>query len=231
MKNVTTIVLLSLLVATCAADRAVRAQTASGDAPKLTSPRHKLDVAKPDPVVREAAFEAGGVVIVDANVGDLRVKPAEDDGHVKLVITSRKFDDAAAAPHWIREFAVNGSQAKIALEMPKHGNHDFDVTLYVPKRSDLRLNLAVGDLSIEGITGNTDAELGVGDLKMTVPDPHAYRAVAMSVHIGDLDAKAFGLEPSGFLGKSVERQFSTGSYRLKLHTGIGDVSCVTAGGA
>jgi hypothetical protein len=207
----------------------VRAQTASGDSPKLTAPRRKLDVAKPDPVVREAAFDAGGVVIVDANVGDLRVQPAEDDAHIKLVITSRKFDDAAAAPHWIREFAVNGSQAKIVLEMPKHGEHNFDVTLYVPKRSDLRLNLEVGDLTIEGITGNTDAELGVGDLHMTVPDPHAYRAVAMSVHIGDVDAKAFGLEPSGFLGKSVERQFSSGSYRLKLHTGIGDVSCVAAG--
>ncbi len=37
-------------------------------------------------------------------------------------------------------------------------------------------------------------------------------------------------EPHGFLGKSVEREFSTGSYRLKLHTGIGDVSC-TVGGA
>ena len=52
----------------------------------------------------------------------------------------------------------------------------------------------------------------------------------MSVHIGDVNAGAFGLEPSGFLGKSVERQFNAGSYRLKLHTGIGDVSCV-AGGA
>jgi hypothetical protein len=63
-----------------------------------------------------------------------------------------------------------------------------------------------------------------------VPDPHAYRAVAMSVHIGDVNAGAFGLEPHGLLGKSVERQFSAGSYRLKLHTGIGDVSC-EAGGA
>jgi hypothetical protein len=230
MKNVIAVVLLSALFAPGVANHVVRAQAASGDSPKLTAARSKLDVAKPDPVVREAAFDAGGVVIVNANVGDLRVRPAEDDAHIKLVITSRNFDDAAAAPHWIREFAVNGSQAKIVLEMPKHGEHNFEVTLYVPKRSDLRLNLAVGDLTIEGITGNTDAELGVGDLHMTVPDPHAYRAVAMSVHIGDVDAKAFGLEPSGFLGKSVDRQFSAGSYRLKLHTGIGDVSCV-AGGA
>ena len=177
------------------------------------------------PVVREASFAAGGVVILDANVGDVRVKPTED-GKLRLVITPRKEEDAAAAPHWVREFAVNGSQAKIALEMPKHGNHNFDVTLFVPKRSDLRLNLEVGDLSIEGITGNTDAELGIGDLHMMVPDPHAYRAVAMSVHIGDVDASAFSLEPSGFLGKSVHHDFNSGSYRLKLHTGIGDVSCV-----
>jgi hypothetical protein len=184
-----------------------------------------------EPVTREASFAAGGVVILDANVGDVRVAPTDQEGKLRLVITSHKQEDAEAAPHWVREFAVNGSQAKIVLRMPKHGEHNFDVTLYVPKRSDLRLNLGVGDLTIEGITGNTDAELGVGDLKMTVPDPHAYRAVAMSVHIGDVHAGAFGLEPSGFLGKSVERQFNAGSYRLKLHTGIGDVSCTAAGGA
>jgi hypothetical protein len=181
------------------------------------------------PVVREASFAAGGVVILDANVGDVRVMPTDHEGKLRLVITSRKSDDATAAPHWIREFAVNGSQAKIVLEMPKHGEHNFDVTLYVPKQSDLRLNLEVGDLTITGISGNINAEVGVGDLKMTVPDPHAYRAVAMSVHIGDVHAGAFGLEPSGFLGKSVEREFGVGQYRLKLHTGIGDVSCTADG--
>jgi hypothetical protein len=181
-------------------------------------------------VVREASFAAGGVVIVDANVGDVRLMPNEQQGKLRLVITSHNADDATAAPHWVREFAVNGSQAKIVLQMPKHGEHNFDVTIYVPKQSDLRLNLEVGDLNIEGISGNTDAEVGVGDLKVIVPDPHAYRSVAISVHIGDVHARAFGLEPEGFLGKSVEREFGTGSYRLKLHTGIGDVSC-TAGGA
>lgn len=183
-----------------------------------------------EPVVREASFAAGGVVIVDANVGDVRVIANEQQGKLRLVITSHKAEDATAAPHWVREFAVNGSQAKIVLQMPKHCEHNFDVTIYVPKQSDLRLNLEVGDLNIEGISGNTDAEVGVGDLKVTVPDPHAYRSVAMSVHIGDVNAGAFDLEPSGFLGKSVQHEFTAGSYRLKLHTGIGDVSC-TAGGA
>ena len=181
------------------------------------------------PVVREASFADGGVVILDANVGDVQVLPTDQEGKLRLVITSHKQEDATAAPKWVREFAATGSQAKIVLEMPKHGEHNFNVTLYVPKRSDLRLNLEVGDLTIKGITGNTDAELGVGDLKMTVPDPHAYRAVTMSVHIGDVHAGAFDLQPSGFLGKSVEHQFNTGSYRLKLHTGIGDVSCVAGG--
>jgi hypothetical protein len=183
------------------------------------------------PVVREASFAAGGLVIVDANIGDVRVEPADTDGKLRLVITSHRQDDADAAPSWVREFAVNGSQAKIRLHTPKRGTHGFEVTIYVPRRSDLRLSLGVGDLRVEGVSGNTDAEVGVGDLKVTVPDPHAFRAVAMSVHIGDVDAKAFGLEPSGFLGKSVEHEFKGGSYRLKLHTGIGDVSCVSARGA
>jgi Putative adhesin len=178
------------------------------------------------PVVREASFAEGGVVILDANIGDVHVQPAKQDGKLRLVITPHKQDDATAAPHWVREFAVNGSQAKIMLNMPKHGDHNFDVTLYVPRRSDLRLKLEVGDLTVEGITGNTEVELGIGDLRVRVPDPHAYRAVAMSVHIGDVDASAFQLEPHGFLGKSVQHDFSSGSYRLKLHTGIGDVSCV-----
>jgi hypothetical protein len=183
------------------------------------------------PVVREASFAAGGLVIVDANIGDLRVEPADTDGKLRLVITSHRQDDADAAPKWVREFAVNGSQAKIKLQTPKSGTHGFEVTIYVPRHSDLRVSLGVGDLTIDRVAGNTDAEVGIGDLKVTVPDPHAIRAVAMSVHIGDLDAKAFGLEPSGFLGKSVEREFNAGSYRLKLHTGIGDVSCVSASGA
>ena len=183
------------------------------------------------PVVREASFAAGGLVIVDTNVGDVHVEPADTDGKIRLVITSHQQDDADAAPHWVREFAVNGSQAKIKIETPKRGTHGFEVTIYVPRRSDLRVSLGVGDLTVDGVNGNTDAEVGIGDLKVTVPDPHAFRAVAMSVHIGDVDAKAFGLEPSGFLGKSVEREFNAGSYRLKLHTGIGDVSCVSAHGA
>ena len=183
------------------------------------------------PVVREASFAAGGLVIVDANIGDLRVEPADTDGKLRLVITSHRQDDADAAPNWVREFAVNGSQAKIKLQTPKSGSHGFEVTIYVPRHSDLRVSLGVGDLTIDRVTGNTDAEVGIGNLKVTVPDPHAIRAVAMSVHIGDVDAKALGLEPSGFLGKSVEREFNAGSYRLKLHTGIGDVSCVSASGA
>ena len=182
------------------------------------------------PVVREASFAAGGVVILDANVGDVRVMPTDQEGKLRLVITSHKQEDATAAPHWVREFAVNGSQAKIVLEMPKHGEHNFDVTIYVPKQSDLRLNLEVGDLTIDRHhrqhRRRTRCRRSEDDSARSARLPRS-RHVGP---IGDVHAGAFGLEPHGFLGKSVEREFSAGSYRLKLHTGIGDVSC-TAGGA
>ena len=50
-----------------------------------------------EPVVREASFEAGGVVILDANVGDVRVMPTDHEGKLRLVITSHKQEDAEAA--------------------------------------------------------------------------------------------------------------------------------------
>lgn len=179
------------------------------------------------PVVREAGFDAGGVVILDANIGDVRVRPTDKPGKLRLVITSHKEKDAQEAHEWVREFSANGSQAKIVIHTPKTGEHSFEVTLYVPDHSDLRLSLGVGDLTIQGITGNTDAEVGVGDLKVMVHNPHDYRSVAISVRIGDVDASAFDLHPSGFLGKSVKGDFPAGTYRLKLHTGIGDVSCTS----
>ena len=179
------------------------------------------------PVVREASFESGGVVILDANIGDVRVRPTDHPGNLRLVITPHKEKDALEAHEWVREFSVNGSQAKIVIHTPKTGDHSFDVTLYVPERSDLRLSLGVGNLTIRGITGNTDADVGIGDLTVAIHNPHDYRSVAMSVHIGDVHAGAFDLQPSGFLGKSVKHEFDRGSYRLKLHTGIGDVSCTS----
>jgi hypothetical protein len=178
------------------------------------------------PIVREAPFDAGGVVILDENIGDVHVVPTDKSGELRLVIAPHKEKDAEEAHGWVREFSANGSQAKITIRTPKTGEHNFDVTIYVPERSDLRLSLGVGDLTIRGITGNTDAEVGIGDLKVTVHNPHDYRSVAMSVHIGDVNASVFDLHPSGFLGKSVKGEFANGSYRLKLHTGIGDVSCV-----
>jgi hypothetical protein len=181
------------------------------------------------PVVREASFDAGGVVILDANVGDVRVLPTDKPGTLRLVITPHTDKDAQEARQWVREFSANGSQAKVVIHTPKTGNHSFDVSLYVPQRSDLRVSLGVGDLTIRGISGNADAEVGIGDLNVTVHNPKDYHSVAMSVRIGDVDASAFDLHPSGFLGKSVKGEFSAGSYRLKLHTGIGDVSCTAAG--
>lgn len=181
------------------------------------------------PATREAAFAEGGLVILDANVGDVQVMPAAAGGKLQVSIQTHSPEDAKAAPGWIHEFAVNGSQAKIVVQFPKRRNYNMEVVLRVPQRSDLKVHMDVGDLKIDGVTGNVEADLGVGDLKVTVPDPKAYRTVSMSVRIGDVNAKAFNLQPSGFLGKSVDKQLDSGSYRLKLHTGIGDVSCVAGG--
>lgn len=107
--------------------------------------------------------------------------------------------------------------------MPTHGNHSGDVTLYVPASTNLKAELDVGDLRVEGIAGDKDLKVGIGDLDVSGVDAKSYHSVHASVAIGDVSDHVFALSPSGFLGKSASKQTGDGPYRLRLHVTIGDI--------
>jgi hypothetical protein len=183
-----------------------------------------LDLPAPPPLVREADLGSGGKLTLEVNVGDLRVRPAEPGGKLRLELAVKSFDDTAPAPAWIREFSFAAGQGKIVLKMPMRGAHTATITLYVPQTTHLKANLDVGDMRVTGIAGDKDLKVGVGDLDVSVADPHAYHSVNASVRIGDVSDSIFNLSPSGFLGKSASRQMADGQYRLRLHVIVGDIS-------
>ncbi|MGI8772181.1 MAG: hypothetical protein ACR2JE_12175 [Acidobacteriaceae bacterium] len=185
--------------------------------------RKKLEILRPQPLVREADLNSGANLTLEVNVGDVRILPAEKGGRLRLVLTVKHFDDVERAPSWIREFSVSGTQGKIVLNMPKHGDHGGDVTLFVPPATNLKTELDVGDLRVEGIAGDKDLKVGIGDLDVGGVDAKSYHSIHASVGIGDLTDHVFDLSPSGFLGKSASKQTGEGPYRLRLHVTIGDI--------
>lgn len=74
------------------------------------APRKRLDLPRPQPLVREADLDSGANLTLEVNVGDVHIVPAErGGGKLRLVLAVKHFDDASRAASWVREFSVSGT--------------------------------------------------------------------------------------------------------------------------
>jgi len=174
------------------------------------------------PFSQTRAFAPGQQVHLEINVGDLRILANPDEHQLRLVIQPKRAISSEEAKSWLLQFDVNGSRANIRLHMPKHGNQSGTVTLYVPASTALDVDLEVGDLTIEGISGDKDLSVEVGDLKIGGLNPSEYGIVKSSTGIGDVEDSVFSAKQSGWLGKS-EKVVGSGKYHVRAHVGIGDI--------
>ena len=100
--------------------------------------------------------------------------------------------------------------------------NEFQVTIAVPRQTNLFARMRAGDLSVDGVAGDKDLELLAGDLSIQVPDAGAYGAVDLSVRFGDVSGCQFG-SPKGSIGNSLKRD-GNGRYRLHAHVFAGDLT-------
>jgi hypothetical protein len=118
---------------------------------------------------------------------------------------------------------IHGNTADLDFHAPGH-NTEIDVELEVPQNSNLDVHDRVGDLTIDGIEGDKDLDLGVGDIRIAGNDS-AYRSVRASTSIGDVNGSMHGGrdEVSGWLGKTLKYQ-GEGKYDLHAHVSVGDIT-------
>jgi hypothetical protein len=112
-----------------------------------------------------------------------------------------------------------GSAVDLTLShVPKN---ELQVTIEIPRNSDLYARMRGGDLSVQGVEGDKDLELTGGDLTVQVGSPEDYSHVDLSVRFGDVSGTQFG-DPKGWLGNSV-RKDGSGKYKLHAHVTAGDL--------
>ena len=100
--------------------------------------------------------------------------------------------------------------------------NEFQVTISVPRETNLFARMRAGDLSVDGIAGDKDVELLAGDLSIQVSDPADYGPVDLSVKFGDVSGDRFG-NPKGVVGNSLKHDGS-GRHRLHAHVFAGDLT-------
>lgn len=147
--------------------------------------------------------------------GDFRVVASDSDD---IVISTEGKNRELAKKMKVRLKRTGGSLDITFLNVPKN---EVQVTIEVPRETNLYARMRAGDLSVDGVAGDKNLELLAGDLSIQVPDPADYGPVDLSVRFGDVSAAQFGI-PKGLVGNSLRRD-GNGKYQLHAHVFAGDL--------
>jgi hypothetical protein len=177
----------------------------------LTAQTANIEEVDKSPV--SAKFAAGGKIRMDLCPGGVNIVGVGDD-QIHVAYDSNRYRTRVKV-----RLHVSGDQADLSVNSCPHNN--FEVTVEVPRSSDLYVRMMAGELNVKGITGNKDVELHFGQLTIDAGEPNQYSRVDASVLSGDLEAPPFDISKGG-LFRSFEHT-GTGQYRLHAHVGAGEL--------
>jgi hypothetical protein len=176
-------------------------------------------------------------VKIDFPVGELRVVPG-DASQVRFEIRIRCKNESQGRCEELADrlrFESDDSNGTLSLKLDRYPKwcKGFQVTgvLTVPRALPVDVEMGVGQLTIDGIEGDIEVDLGVGDADVRMP-----RALAdhVSVDTGIGDASIQGArgetERRSFIGShatwaaSSNRTAGSGRSSVRLHVGVGDAT-------
>ncbi len=182
-----------------------------------SDPQTRLSVSDLYTHTFEVDFPADQKIRLDLRSGDNRI--VGTDAHkISIHVSGKKAENARDLTASFKHF---GNHADLRI----YGggtNNEVEMTIEIPKSSDLYIRMPFGDLTLEGVSGDKDVELHAGDLTIAVGDAADYRHVDASVLTGDIEAEPFG-ESHGGLFRSFQKT-GTGRYKLHAHLGAGDLT-------
>ncbi len=190
--------------------------------PFCTASDHWIDSDYEESHSEVRDFVAGGMVHVRLSVGDVQIRRSSNN-QVRVHYTVKSGHESYVKDARL-DFEVRGNNAN--LDFHARGNNtSIDVELEVPQNTNLDVHAKVGDLTVEGVEGDKDFELGVGDIRIA-HDSSTYRFVRASTGIGDVNADVGhdqNAEVSGWLGKTLKYS-GEGKYELRAHVSVGDIT-------
>lgn len=100
-----------------------------------------------------------------------------------------------------------------------------DVEITVPRALAVRIEMGVGELEVRGVEGDVDVELGVGEVRVLVPES-AVAEVTVDVGVGEANLRP---RPKGtrssrflFLGNEIDWDGGSGRSSISVELGVGE---------
>jgi hypothetical protein len=176
----------------------------------------KLDVRDIENRPFTADFHSGGKLRMYLRSGDFKVVGGLDN-KITVRIAGRNADRASDV-----RVQLEGSNDSADLTVSGGPKNDLEVIIEVPKKTGLFVRMTAGNLELQHVVGDKDAELHAGELIIDVGDASDYSRVDASVYSGGLEASPFG-ESHGGLFRSFHKE-GNGKYHLHAHVGAGDLT-------
>jgi len=176
----------------------------------------KLDVKDIENHPFTADFNSGGKLRMYLRSGDFHIVGGSDN-RITVRITGRNAYRASDM-----RVQLEGSNNSGDLTVSGGPRNDLEVTIEVPRKTGLYVRMSAGNLELQHVTGDKDAELHAGELVIDVGDASDYSRVDASVYSGGLEASPFG-ESHGGLFRSFHKE-GNGRYHLHAHVGAGDLT-------
>jgi hypothetical protein len=163
----------------------------------------------------ETNLASGATLRLHLHDGDFRVV-GSDSEKISIHVAGKNVEQAKNIKIQLKR---TGSDVDLKLShVPKK---ELQVTIEIPRSTNLYARMRGGDLSVQDVAGDKDLELTGGDLTIQVGSPENYSHVDLSVTFGDVSGTQFG-DPKGWIGNSVRRD-GNGKYRLHAHVMAGDL--------
>jgi hypothetical protein len=175
----------------------------------------KLDVKDIENRPFTADFNPGGKLRMYLRSGDFHIVGGSDN-KITVRVTGRNAYRASDM-----RVQLEGSNNSRDLTVSGGPRNDLEVTIEVPRKTGLYVRMSAGNLELQHVTGDKDAELHAGELVIDVGDASDYSRVDASVYSGGLEASPFG-ESHGGLFRSFHKE-GNGRYHLHAHVGAGDL--------
>lgn len=182
-------------------------------------------------------LEVGGEhqILLDVPVGEVRIEPGEA-GRVAIEIVILCDSDSRRCRRYADDIYLDDSLHRHTLSLKLRGDShrltgrpSIEVRLAVPPGNDLEVELGVGELHIEDLTGDVDADVGVGEVEVFAREA-IVGAVHLSAGVGEADLRPHRRGQSEsrvlFLGDEVSWNDGPGEARLVIEVGVGEVEVI-----
>ena len=147
--------------------------------------------------------------------GDFRIVGGDSD-QVSIHVHGKNLEQAKNI-----KIQLKRSGTAVDLTLSHVPKNELQVTIEIPKSTNLYTRMRGGDLSVEDVVGDKDLELTGGDLTIQLGNPEDYSHVDLSVRFGNITGDQFG-DPKGWIGNSLQKN-GNGKYKLHAHVMAGDL--------